>query len=227
MGTRRRWERTSSSVWPPCTFQEIAQIPCPSCGMTDELHTTDATADIWHSLQANFAGTALATFGLLFIPWALASGVLRAVRLHSPAGDRRLSARGGVSVPLVRTLGIVVIWQLVRSPELLRSALYRLRSAVRHVTWTRGNLFLTEEKTWQNQHCSPKPRKGLRTAADRDPGQKPTRTNSQPPTVLGFGEAVLVLPCLLLREKQVPRVHVTCRTALRSRYRADRRVRAD
>jgi hypothetical protein len=30
-------------------------------------------ADVWNSLQANFAGTILATFGLLFVPWAFAS----------------------------------------------------------------------------------------------------------------------------------------------------------
>jgi hypothetical protein len=57
---------------PPCTFQEMAQIPCPSCGMTTSF-TLLMHGDVWHSMQANFAGTALATFGLLFIPWALAS----------------------------------------------------------------------------------------------------------------------------------------------------------
>jgi len=75
-------------------------------------------ADIWHSLQANFAGTALATFGLLFIPWALASAFFRAVRLHSPAGDRRLSARVVFLFLLFGRWGIVVIWQLVSPPEL-------------------------------------------------------------------------------------------------------------
>ena len=28
--------------------------------------------DVWNSLQANFAGTVLATLGLVFVPWALA-----------------------------------------------------------------------------------------------------------------------------------------------------------
>ncbi len=57
---------------PPCTFKEMFEIPCPSCGMTTSF-TLLMRADVWHSMQANFAGTALATFGLLFIPWALAS----------------------------------------------------------------------------------------------------------------------------------------------------------
>jgi hypothetical protein len=30
-------------------------------------------ADLWNSMRANFAGTILASFGLLFIPWAFAS----------------------------------------------------------------------------------------------------------------------------------------------------------
>ena len=57
---------------PECSFKELAGVPCPSCGMTTSF-TLLMRADVWHSMQANFAGTALATFGLLFIPWALAS----------------------------------------------------------------------------------------------------------------------------------------------------------
>jgi hypothetical protein len=57
---------------PPCTFKEMAGVPCPSCGMTTSF-TLLMHGDVWHSLQANFAGTVLATFGLLFIPWALVS----------------------------------------------------------------------------------------------------------------------------------------------------------
>lgn len=57
---------------PECNFKTIVGVPCPSCGMTTSF-TLLIRADIWNSLQANFAGTALATFGLLFIPWAFAS----------------------------------------------------------------------------------------------------------------------------------------------------------
>jgi Protein of unknown function (DUF2752) len=57
---------------PECNFKSLAGVPCPSCGMTTSF-TLLVRADIWHSMQANFAGTLLATFGLLFIPWAFAS----------------------------------------------------------------------------------------------------------------------------------------------------------
>ncbi len=57
---------------PECNFKMLAGVPCPSCGMTTSF-TLLMRADVWNSMQANFAGTALATFGLLFIPWAFAS----------------------------------------------------------------------------------------------------------------------------------------------------------
>jgi hypothetical protein len=60
---------------PPCTFQTMAGIPCPSCGMTTSFSLL-MHADVWNSLKANFAGTVLASFGLLFIPWAIASAFL-------------------------------------------------------------------------------------------------------------------------------------------------------
>jgi Protein of unknown function (DUF2752) len=57
---------------PPCSFKTLAGVPCPSCGMTTSF-TLLMCGDVWNSLKANFAGTMLATFGLLFIPWAMAS----------------------------------------------------------------------------------------------------------------------------------------------------------
>lgn len=57
---------------PECNFKTITSVPCPSCGMTTSF-TLLVRADVWNSIQANFAGTMLAAFGLLFIPWAFAS----------------------------------------------------------------------------------------------------------------------------------------------------------
>jgi phosphatidylserine synthase len=57
---------------PECNFKTLVGVPCPSCGMTTSF-TLLVRADVWNSMRANFAGTALATFGLLFIPWALIS----------------------------------------------------------------------------------------------------------------------------------------------------------
>ncbi len=60
---------------PDCNFKELAKLPCPSCGMTTSFCLL-IRADIWNSMRANCAGTVLASFGLLFIPWALASAFL-------------------------------------------------------------------------------------------------------------------------------------------------------
>ncbi len=57
---------------PECTFKVMVGVPCPSCGMTTSFSLM-MHADVWNSMKANFAGTALVTFGLLFIPWAFAS----------------------------------------------------------------------------------------------------------------------------------------------------------
>jgi hypothetical protein len=57
---------------PDCNFKQLTDLPCPSCGMTTSFCLL-IRADILNSMRANFAGTALASFGLLFIPWALAS----------------------------------------------------------------------------------------------------------------------------------------------------------
>jgi Protein of unknown function (DUF2752) len=57
---------------PDCNFKDLTGVPCPSCGMTTSFCLL-IRADVWSSMKANFAGTMLASFGLLFIPWAMAS----------------------------------------------------------------------------------------------------------------------------------------------------------
>jgi len=61
---------------PECNFKQLAGVPCPSCGMTTSFSLL-LHGDVWNSLKANFAGTALVSFGLVFVPWAFASAYLR------------------------------------------------------------------------------------------------------------------------------------------------------
>jgi hypothetical protein len=47
-------------------------VPCPSCGMTTSFALL-VRGDVENSLRANAVGTLLAAFGLVLVPWSLAS----------------------------------------------------------------------------------------------------------------------------------------------------------
>ena len=74
-GQPRRMETHRQLGLPPCTFKDLTGFPCPSCGMTTSFALL-IRGDVWNSMLANFVGTALATFGLVFIPWALTSAAV-------------------------------------------------------------------------------------------------------------------------------------------------------
>jgi hypothetical protein len=75
-GSPRRMATHMQIGLPPCTFQVTTGIPCPSCGMTTSFALL-MHGDVPNSLRANAVGTLLAAFGLLLIPWCLASAVRR------------------------------------------------------------------------------------------------------------------------------------------------------
>jgi hypothetical protein len=82
-GTPLRIEAHRQLGLPECQFKKFTGTPCPSCGMTTSFALL-VRGDIWNSLLANFAGTALALFGMAFIPWALATALAgRVVWLRS------------------------------------------------------------------------------------------------------------------------------------------------
>jgi hypothetical protein len=59
---------------PPCSFYMVTGIPCPSCGMTTSFSLL-MHGDVLNSLRANWVGTSLATFCVLFIPWSIGSAL--------------------------------------------------------------------------------------------------------------------------------------------------------
>lgn len=71
-GKARRSETHLQLGLPPCTFRSLTGVPCPSCGMTTSFALL-MHGDLVNSLRANAVGTLLAVFGLVLIPWSLAS----------------------------------------------------------------------------------------------------------------------------------------------------------
>lgn len=82
-GTPRRLATHQQLGLPPCSFVQVTSLPCPACGMTTSFALL-VRADLRGSLQANWVGTLLAGFCLLFIPWGTLSVLLgRAVFVRS------------------------------------------------------------------------------------------------------------------------------------------------
>jgi hypothetical protein len=75
-GTPRRMETHRQLNLPPCSFKVATGMPCPSCGMTTSFALL-MHGDPINSLRANAVGTLLAVFGLVVMPWSVASAVLR------------------------------------------------------------------------------------------------------------------------------------------------------
>jgi Protein of unknown function (DUF2752) len=71
-GTPMRQASHRSLGLPSCRFQEMTDLPCPSCGMTTSFALL-VRGDVWNSMRANWVGTGLAVFCLLFIPWSVVS----------------------------------------------------------------------------------------------------------------------------------------------------------
>jgi hypothetical protein len=71
-GTPRSTGTHQQMGLPPCTFQEVTNVPCPACGMTTSFALL-VRGDVVNSLRANAAGTLLALGCLAFLPWSLVS----------------------------------------------------------------------------------------------------------------------------------------------------------
>ena len=105
-GSARREETHRQLGLPQCTFKFATGLPCPSCGMTTSFALL-IRGDVWNSLRANAAGTALGVFCLAFIPWALLSAY-RGHLLYIRSAERALTR-----VVLVFLVLMLVRWGIV------------------------------------------------------------------------------------------------------------------
>jgi hypothetical protein len=87
---------------PECTFKKVTGLPCPSCGMTTSFSLL-IHGDLINSVKANAVGTLLALFGLVFIPWSLASVVCRRTLFIT-----------SMELALIKLIGTFVILMILR-----------------------------------------------------------------------------------------------------------------
>jgi hypothetical protein len=59
---------------PPCTFQFVTGVRCPSCGMTTSWAYL-VRGQLIKSLKSNTGGTLVGVIAMLLAPWALLSGL--------------------------------------------------------------------------------------------------------------------------------------------------------
>jgi hypothetical protein len=105
-GTPRRMETHRQLNLPPCSFKVATGFPCPSCGMTTSFALL-MHGDPINSLRANAVGTLLAVFGLVVLPWSVASAVL-----HRPLFLRSLER--AFTVVILTFLGLMILrWVIV------------------------------------------------------------------------------------------------------------------
>ena len=71
-GTPMRMASHQTLGLPACRFQDLTGMPCPSCGMTTSFALL-VRGDVLNSMRANWVGTGLAVFCLVFIPWSVVS----------------------------------------------------------------------------------------------------------------------------------------------------------
>jgi hypothetical protein len=110
-GTPLRMASHRSLGMPACRFQEMTDLPCPSCGMTTSFALL-VRGDIENSLRANWVGTGLAVFCAILIPWALASS-LRGRYLFVRGIEAPLALFVGIfTVTMLTRWGIVLLWRV-------------------------------------------------------------------------------------------------------------------
>jgi hypothetical protein len=105
-GNARRMGTHLQTGLPPCTFQTITGLPCPSCGMTTSFALL-VRGDVMNSLRANAVGTLLALFWLALIPWSLACAIRR--RYYAIVSAERAI----LAAVLVFVVLLIVRWAVV------------------------------------------------------------------------------------------------------------------
>lgn len=108
-GEAMRMETHRQLGLPPCTFKVFSSYPCPSCGMTTSFALL-IHGDVINSLRANWVGTLLASCGLAFIPWSLASAARRRYYFIESLELTLIKLIVGFLILLLLRWSVVVAW---------------------------------------------------------------------------------------------------------------------
>ena len=97
---------------PPCQFESLFSVPCPSCGMTTSLALL-MDGDLGAAWRANWAGVVLAAMAAAAVAWLLTIALagIDPGRWSVEWTVERL-ALGGAAVAAVRYVGVALGWLL-------------------------------------------------------------------------------------------------------------------
>lgn len=107
-GTPLRMASHRTLGLPACNFQEMFDLPCPSCGLTTSFALL-VRGDVWNSLRANFVGTGLALVCAALIPWSIVSAIRgRFLWVRNVEGPLALMV-GVLAILLMGRWGVVLL----------------------------------------------------------------------------------------------------------------------
>lgn len=98
--SQRGWGTHQQLGLPPCTFQSLVGVRCPSCGMTTSWAWL-VRGNVVRAVQSNVGGALLAVVAMVASPFLLISAI-RGRWIVSPPGDGMLA--GAAIVVVVITL---------------------------------------------------------------------------------------------------------------------------
>jgi hypothetical protein len=98
---------------PPCTFQFLFGIPCPTCGMTTSWALL-VRGDILASFRVNAGGTMLGMLAIVAVPWSLLTAIRGRRFAWTPRGRWIAWSSSGILAVVLLQWGCRLVMHLLR-----------------------------------------------------------------------------------------------------------------